>query len=84
MAAPGVERVVLRAAVGDENYADVEQIAEKLDALEARGVISESGLALIIAALADEIVTQRVLREYGPLSFGDCVRDTSTPEDPST
>lgn len=84
-----VERVVLRAAVGHDNYADVEKLAALLDSLEARGAISPEGLSVIIAAIADEIVTQRVAVEFGSFSSFDSFlscdpseRDTPVPEDP--
>jgi len=79
-----VERVVLRAAVGHDNYADVEKLAALLDGLEARGAISAEGLSVIIAAIADEIVTQRVAVEFGSfLSCDPAERDTPVPEDPT-
>lgn len=84
MTAPGVERVVLRAAVGDENYPDLEQAITRLDALALRGVISEEGLGHVISTLANEIAIQRVLREFGiDLSTTRDWIDTLTPEDPT-
>lgn len=78
-----VERVVLRAAVGRDNYAQVEKAAAALDELEARGIISRDGLQAIVAVLADEIVTSAVLREFGSdLSFDRDPSDTPTLEDP--
>jgi hypothetical protein len=77
-----VETVVLRAAVGDENFPAIEQIAALLDALGARGVISNEGLGVILGAIAAEITAQRVISEFGLL---DVLRsnDTSAPEDPA-
>jgi len=80
-----IERVVLRAAVGRDNYPPVEKAAAALDELEARGIISRDGLQAIVAALADEIVTSAVLREFGSdLSLSSSEGDTRTPEDPPT
>jgi hypothetical protein len=85
MATPGVERCVLRAAVGDDNYAIVEQVASLLDSLTQRGVISAQGLGVLLSGLAAEIVAQKVIAEFGSgLSFGPVVIDTRTPEDPPT
>jgi hypothetical protein len=78
-----VERVVLRAAVGHDAYAQVEKIASLLDELERRGVISRDGLGAVVRVLADEIVTATVLRDFGSdLSFGEGEGDTPGPEDP--
>lgn len=83
MAAPGVENIVLRAAVGDDNFAAVEQVASLLDGLVRRGVISREGLGVLLSGLAAEIVAQKVITEFGPdLSWGSLVADTPTPEDP--
>lgn len=86
---PSVESVVLRAAlraaVGNRNYAIVEQVAELLDALKQRGVIGEDGLSNVLASLADEIVTATVLREFGKDLLDTMgANDTSTPEDSSS
>lgn len=79
----GVGRIVLRAAVGDENYPDVEALAGLLEALHGRGLISEEGLGHLISTLADEIVTHKVLREFGlDLSILAVRGDTPLPEDP--
>lgn len=95
MTAPGgtraaVERVVLRAAVGDHNYRLIEELAELLDALCARGLIVEEGLGNVLQTLADEIVTATVLREFGKDLLGALgANDTAsltapTPEDDTT
>lgn len=82
---PSVERVVLRAAIGAENMPDVERIGDALDALRSRGIISESGLGAVLALIADEIVTCRVLAEFGPdLLAAAHSNDTRPPEDPTT
>ncbi len=82
---PNVERVVLRAAVGRDNYAEVEKIATALDELESRGVICPEGVAALTTLLANEIVTAAVLREHGiDLSLRPAFGDTAPLEDPHT
>ncbi len=79
----GVERVALRAALGEVTYAEIETLLGLLTALESRGVLGEDGVSAVIHALADDIVTQKVLREFGSdLSRGSAVTDTPTPEEP--
>lgn len=76
------ERVVLRAALGPDSYTDIEVIMAKLDALERRGVIGIEGLAAIIRTLAEDIVTQKVLRDYSDgLSWAQGAADTRRLED---
>lgn len=76
-----VESAVLRAFIGNDDYADVEKLAGILYSLKARGVIGEEGHAVIMAAIADEMIVQAVIvAEFGKaLSFGD----TPAPEDPT-
>lgn len=87
MTAPGaavtVERAVIRAAIGAENYAVIEQVLVRLDLLKRRGVIDEEGLSHIIATVAEEIVTARICADFG-LPDAWLVRDTPAPEDPTT
>jgi hypothetical protein len=79
-----IERVVLRAAVGRDNYPRVEQVASMLDELAERQVIAPEGRDALVALLANEIVTASVLRECGcDLSSLSGERDTPTPEDPT-
>ena len=83
--AESVERVVLRAAVGDKNYTHVEHVAMLLDALAAGGVLTDEGVTNVIAVLADEIIVASVARQVAnDLSTRAPVADTSTPEDPNT
>ncbi len=76
------ERVVLRAALGPDSYTDIEVIMSKLDALEQRGIIGVEGLSTIIRTLAEDIVAQKVLRDFDdPLSSAQGAADTLRLED---
>lgn len=75
-----VEAVALRAAVGDENFRTIEQIAALLDALEGRGAIGPGGLGVILATIATEITAQRVISEFGLLEARQS-NDTRPSED---
>lgn len=80
------DAVVLRSAVGEENYPDLVSICERLDALGVRLAVSSEGLDRIMRALAEELVAQRLAIEVA----NDCLRearaegDTLAPEDPPT
>lgn len=85
MTPPSVERVVLRAAVGHDNYGDVERLVVTLDRLERRGALTEGGVGAILVTLAEEMVAAALLRdELERLSSSAPVVDTPTPEDPTS
>lgn len=84
MAALSVERVVLRAAIGDRNYGRIELLAAVLDQLERGGAISAEGVGNVISVLADEIVIASVAREFAAdLSERAEPGDTPATEDPT-
>lgn len=79
-----VERVVLRAAIGDRNYGSVERLAALLDELARGGALTEEGVGNVISTLADEMVVAAVARACGAdLSAGRASADTPPLEDPA-
>ena len=83
MSALGVEAVVLRAAVGNDNFGEVEKLLAIFDGLERRGLISKEGATAVLDTLAEELVTRRIAVECAnDLSALGELPDTHTPEDP--
>jgi hypothetical protein len=66
-----LDRAVLRAEVGDQNYARLESICARLSELESRQIISPEGARAISLALADELAAQAIAREMARESIAD-------------
>lgn len=63
MTSTNVERAVLRAAVGRDNYVVVERLASLIDELVARGVIDDEARTRVVRALGEEIIVAAVMRD---------------------
>lgn len=79
---------VLRSAVGEENFPDLEAICARLDQLGCRLAVSSEGLDRIMATIAEELVAQRLALDAAGDALGlpgaACPGDTPTPEDPTS
>lgn len=65
-----LDRAVLRAAVGEQNFARLESILARLAELESLQIISPEGARAISLALADELAQQAIARELARESAG--------------
>lgn len=74
-----LDRAVLRSALGDDGYREVEAACTLLDRLRARGALSTDGLSLVLGTLAGELVARAVAND---LSAEPESRDTAEPEAP--
>jgi hypothetical protein len=78
------DAALLRAAVGREGYAEIEQIAALLDSLVRRGIIDAGGPPSLLNLLACEIVGQAVIHGAESLPGKVALGDTPTSEDDPT